>query len=149
MTIYRIALKEYASDLTGTGAMLFGGRWNSKGKRMLYTSQSLSLAALETAVNASRIILKKTFYCVEIELPECEDCIEAEELPKHWNGFPYSYETVRIGDKFIDSGKLGLRVPSAIIEREFNLLINPLSIDFKTVRIKDSRPFLFDSRLKN
>jgi len=51
MVLYRITSKAYVRDLSGTGAFLYGGRWNKKGIRMLYTSGSLSLAALEIVVN--------------------------------------------------------------------------------------------------
>ena len=47
MVVFRIARKEYIQDLSGRGAELFGGRWNEKGIPALYTSSSLSLAALE------------------------------------------------------------------------------------------------------
>jgi len=149
MVVYRITLKEYVEDLTGTGAMLFGGRWNSKGKRMLYTSQSLSLAALEIAVNASRIVLKKTFYFLALEIPKCKHEVNHDQLKDHWNGYPHSYHTVQLGDAFLDTGRLCLKVPSAVIETEFNYLLNPLSEQFSGVRIVDSRPFLFDSRIKD
>lgn len=51
MILHRITSKAYIQDKSGKGAMLYGGRWNPKGIRMLYTSESLSFATLETIVN--------------------------------------------------------------------------------------------------
>lgn len=54
MKVYRIAKKDFVGDLTGEGARLFGGRWNKKGMRVLYTSKSRSLATVEYLVHVSR-----------------------------------------------------------------------------------------------
>ncbi|MDO1502618.1 RES family NAD+ phosphorylase [Winogradskyella maritima] len=44
MIVYRLGKEKYKNDLSGIGAEKFGGRWNSKGVRMVYTSQSRALA---------------------------------------------------------------------------------------------------------
>ena len=46
MLIYRFGLKKFIGDLSGQGAKIYGGRWNSVGNSMLYTSYSPSLAML-------------------------------------------------------------------------------------------------------
>lgn len=48
MKLYRITSCAFINDLSGLGAALNGGRWNSKGVFLLYTSQNISLAQLET-----------------------------------------------------------------------------------------------------
>ncbi len=147
MILYRITSKAYARDLSGTGAMMNGGRWNPKGIRMLYTSQSLSLAALEVIVNLSGEKITKNLYCVELEFPDQLPIEELTQLPENWNAFPYSGETTEIGKAFIQSGRLCLKVPSAIIPSEYNYLLNPLHDDFMKVRFLDARPFILDKRL--
>ena len=51
MIVYRITNSLYSNDITGTGAKLMGGRWNSKGVPLLYVSEHISLAVLEMLVN--------------------------------------------------------------------------------------------------
>ena len=43
--------KHLATAFTGEGARLNGGRWNSPGNSVVYTSASLSLATLEVLVH--------------------------------------------------------------------------------------------------
>jgi len=148
MILYRITSRAYARDLSGTGAMLYGGRWNPKGLRMIYTSQSLSLATLETIVNLSGEQIPNNLYCVELELPDSEPITDlTQPLPPEWNTFPYSGITVVLGKDFLQSNQLCLRVPSAIIPTEYNYLFNPIHDDFIKVKIQDARPFILDQRL--
>ncbi|MCA9448346.1 MAG: RES family NAD+ phosphorylase, partial [Candidatus Omnitrophica bacterium] len=51
MEVFRVAREAYKTDLSGTGARINGGRWNSPGKAVLYTSENRSLAILETLVH--------------------------------------------------------------------------------------------------
>jgi len=146
MVLYRITSKAYARDLSGTGAMLHGGRWNAKGVRMLYTSQSLSLAALEVIANLPGDKLNN-LYCVELDFPDHLPVDTPGKLPNNWNQFPFSSKTAEIGTNFIRSGGLCLRVPSAIIPTEFNYLLNPLHDAYREVKFLDARPMLFDQRL--
>ena len=146
MTVYRISGKNYSRDLTGTGSYLHGGRWNPRGIHMVYTSESVSLAALEIIVNLSSTIVKKDLFLTEIDVPETE-VIQQRDLPDHWDAYPHSAATVNIGREFIQSGKLCLKVPSAVITSEHNLLLNPESASFDQVKILDSRPFILDRRL--
>jgi len=147
MLLYRITSKVYARDLSGTGAMLNGGRWNPKGIRMLYTSSSLSLATLEIIVNLSSSLATKNLYCVELELPDELEIDTPNDLPNDWNTFPYSGKTVKIGMDFIKNYRLCLKVPSAIVPNEFNYLLNPEHDDFMKVKFVDARPFILDKRL--
>ena len=70
MIVYRLAKNKFASDLSGKGAEISGGRWNSKGVRMLYTCESRALCALEIAVRMPLSIIPEDYRIVEIELPE-------------------------------------------------------------------------------
>jgi RES domain-containing protein len=147
MVLYRITSKAYVRDLSGTGAFLYGGRWNKKGTRMVYASASLSLAALEIVANLSADNLDKSLYCAEIKLPKNLEITTLENLPDNWNAFPYSDQTVSIGSKFIENNGLCLKVPSAIIPTEYNYLFNPLHDDFHKVKFLDARPLILEKRL--
>ncbi|MEQ9402084.1 MAG: RES family NAD+ phosphorylase [Cyclobacteriaceae bacterium] len=147
MILHRITSREHISDLSGTGAMLYGGRWNGKGVRMLYTSENLSLAALETVVNLSGTRLGQNLYCVELDFPDNLQLAEPEKLPKNWNHYPFTSEAVLIGNEFIKKNGLCLKVPSAIIPSEYNYLLNPSHEDFLKIRTVDARPLILDKRL--
>ncbi|MEP1095788.1 MAG: RES family NAD+ phosphorylase [Cyclobacteriaceae bacterium] len=147
MILHRITSKVHSQDLSGTGAMLYGGRWNGKGVRMLYTSASLSLAALETVVNLSGNRLGQRLFCVELDFPDELPISEIATLPKNWNVYPHTSDTVLLGNNFIKRGELCLKVPSAIIPSEYNYLLNPAHDDFSKVRFLDARPLILDKRL--
>lgn len=148
MVIYRITSRAYARDLSGTGAMLFGGRWNPKGVRMLYTSESLSLAVLEVIANLSGGQLSNLLYAVRLELPDDLPVFEPSNLPLDWQMFPHGAETVSAGQAFIKANKyVCMRVPSAIIPSEYNYLLNPMHELYDRVKYLDANPIMLDKRL--
>lgn len=147
MVVYRLSKSLYANDLSGKGAELVGGRWNSKGNAVLYTSQSIALCVTEIAVHIPLGILPKDFELIHIEIPE-DLILEIKKLPKDWQTFPHSDSTQKIGDKFLKDLKyLILKVPSAAVQGEFNYLINPKHKDFEKVKIRKKEKFSFDDRL--
>jgi RES domain-containing protein len=149
MILYRITTKNFANDLSGMGAMMYGGRWNQIGVPMVYTSANLSLATLEIIVNLSSIQINKGMYCCEIDFPDHLPITPLENLPEHWNRFPHITETTVIGSNFFKNEGLCLKVPSAVITSEYNYLLNPNHPNFNEIRVVDTRPMLFDSRLIN
>lgn len=150
MIVYRLAKKKFRHDLSGKGAELAGGRWNSKGVAMLYTSQSRALCLAEIAVNLPIGIIPINYYLVEIIIPDSVILNEmnVSRLKKDWNSFPHSSETQLLGDEFIFENKLlVLKVPSAVVQGDFNYLINPKHPHFNSVKIIKSEIFSFDERL--
>ncbi len=148
MIVYRITSKPYARDLSGTGAMLYGGRWNPKGVRMLYTSQTLSLAVLEMIANLSGDKLGTGLVCTKLEFPDTVK-VHEPKLPDDWRAFLHGASSVLIGLKFIENGGFCMKVPSALVPTEFNYLLNPIHEDFDQVKYLDSNPLLLDQRLLN
>lgn len=147
MIVYRLSKAQYAKDLSGKGAELVGGRWNSRGNAILYTAQSIALCVTEIAVHIPLGILPIGYQLVSIELPE-EDIFEVKKLPKDWQSFPHSNSTQEIGDKFLKENKhLILKVPSAAVQGEFNFLVNPRHQNFHHVKLVNIQNFSFDSRL--
>ena len=150
MIVYRLSKKEYINDLSGRGAEKSGGRWNNKGLPALYTASSRALAVLEIAVHVPLGIMPLEYYMAAIEIPGDADIqqIKIAELPAKWNSNPIIKATQYIGDDFLKNGKhLVLQVPSASVFGDFNFVINPAHPDFKTIKIKSTEPFEFDSRL--
>jgi RES domain-containing protein len=147
MIVYRLSKGQYAQDLSGKGAELVGGRWNSRGNAMLYTSQSIALCVTEIAVHVPLGILPKDYQLIHIEIPD-EDLLEMKRLPKDWQSFPHSNSTQMIGDKFLKEHKhLVFKVPSAAVQGEFNFLINPRHKNFNQIKIVKIEDFNFDERL--
>ena len=146
MILYRITSKPHIRDLSGTGAMLFGGRWNPKGVRMFYTSESLSLAMLETVANLSGEHLNKNFHQVRLEMPDNLPLYQPT-LPSDWNVYPHGAGTVNAGAQFIQESHFCMKVPSAIIPSEYNFLLNPMHEFFDEIKYLDSNPILIDRRL--
>ena len=148
---FRILKTRYQDNsFDGEGARLFGGRWNSRGRKLVYTASTLSLAALEILVGVQDDELLDEYVYLSAEFDEglTMDILDLVELPATWNSSPPSFETRRLGDKWIDE-KLSavLRVPSITIPSEVNYLINPEHSDFKKILIGQPQKFEFDSRL--
>ena len=150
MIVYRITNKEHAA-LDGIGGLYGPGRWHRKGNLVIYASEHASLAAWEKIVHvASFENLSINLLLVKIEIP---DKIEIQTIPQHilvkgWDSFPFSDETVNYGSSFLQKKEyLALKVPSAIIPDEFNIILNPLHPDIQVCKIISSNPFIFDKRI--
>jgi len=133
MRVYRICRAEHvATSLTGIGAASYPGRWNSKGVHLVYTAGSHSLALLEMLVHVNTLRdMPDNLRLLSYDLPDaCVHDLEPALWPAGWDRLPYSQAVRRVGDEFIHAGThLALRVPSAIVPGESNLLINPRHAD--------------------
>jgi RES domain-containing protein len=147
MIVYRICNEKFKDDLSGNGAKLFGGRWNSKGFAMLYTSEHISLSALEMLVHNQFQDFAVPLSLLKIQLPIPTKIKEIKnyKLKENWhNDAGY---TKFIGNEFVKSeSDLFLKVPSAVVTEENNVLINPLHKDFKKVKIVEQKIFRTDKR---
>lgn len=148
MIVYRISSATYASDISGEGAKIAGGRWNTIGVPILYTSQHISLGILEILVRADKFTSPDNYTLVSIQIPDDKEIlsIDLAKLKSAWE-INTGY-TKYIGDEFLkNSPALVLKVPSAIVPQEHNFLINPLHKDFKKVKITSSELLNLDKRL--
>lgn len=152
MRLWRICRQIHAAAaFSGEGARMFGGRWNSQGVRVVYTSSSLALAAVETFVHLEPNLRPDDLVSIEIEIPKniatAIERLEPNSLPGKW--FELRDESLRtFGDHWIKSGKTtALYVPSAAIHGEWNALLNPEHPDFRKFRIEKPKPFEFDLRM--
>jgi RES domain-containing protein len=134
----------------GEGARLYGGRWTSPGRRVVYTSATASLAVLEVFANAqTRAELLARFQLFSCTFDESfVTRIERSDLPSNWRQSPAPVQLQEIGDEWLrGAASLVLEVPSSIIEHENNYLINPLHRDFKRVKRSKPETFAIDLRL--
>lgn len=146
---YRITKTKYATDHSGQGAALYGGRWNSKSIAMLYASEYISLATLEVLANASNIQMKESFSLITYDIPDSLILhLDKSTLPASWKDYPLSSATREIGDSFIEDGKyMAMKVPSALITLEHNYLIHAGHKEIKRLKILVTTTFQFDERL--
>ena len=149
MRVYRLTKKKYSTSLSGKGAAKFGNRWNSKGTEIIYTADSRALAMAEVAVHLSFGTLPSDYVMMEINIPpsiKIKRIIE-KDLPENWKSHPPKISTQKIGDNFIAALDFcALRVPSAVVQGDYNYLLNPFHKDFKKVKIVGVQDFPFDKR---
>ena len=149
MIVYRLGKGTYHLDLSGKGAELYGGRWNSKGVAMIYTTQSRAVAFAEFTMHIPIGIVPKDYYLISIRVPDTAKVFKFADtdLPPDWRSYPHSDSTQKIGDQFIvESNYLIMKVPSAVVPGDFNFLINPNHSQIKEVLIDHVEAFEFDSR---
>lgn len=148
MIIYRLAMERFSMDMSGTGAKLMGGRWNSKGVPVLYTTENISLSVLEILVNTERQHIPQTYQLLKLNIPDSVSytTILKVKLKEQWkDDFEH---TQWIGNEFLKQNKiLILKVPSAVVDEEYNFLFNPGHPDFKKLKILSVNKFSFDKRL--
>jgi RES domain-containing protein len=152
MLVYRISQSRYAKSLSPPGV---AARWNSAGQRLVYTGGSLALSCLEMVVHKSGSSLASGDFSVSII--KIDDSLmineitsgELQRLHKQWPLVINYPVTQKIGDKWLRDGSSAiLKVPSAIIDLEYNYLINPDHLDFQKIEIASISEFSFDPRLK-
>ena len=148
MFLYRIADCRYINDLSGKGAAIYGGRWNSPDTYIVYSAESPSLALLEAIVRIGK--MPELNYCmIVIEIPDSEiSVLDVNQLTLDWYKNPPPDNLKTIGDKFIQANQsLALIVPSVIMPEEHNCLLNPGHKDFGKVKIKSRRTLAIDERI--
>jgi RES domain-containing protein len=149
MRLYRIC-RAAESALDGEDARLHGGRWNAPGRPVIYTSTSLSLAALEYLVHISPEDVPDDLVASLIEVPDEApiEMVSVADLPDGWDQDPEPPACKEIGTAWLHAGSaLALRVPSAPIPEELNVLLNPEHPAAHRVRVVEEHPFSFDPRL--
>ncbi len=150
MRVFRLSKKKYAEELSGKGAAKFGNRWNSKGTEIIYSADSRALAMAEVAVHLTIATLPSDFVMMEIDIPKeiPVKVLDLKDLPDFWNSHPPNISTQKIGDQFIDALDFCLmKVPSAVVQGDFNFLINPYHKQFKKIKIVELKAFPFDRRM--
>ena len=149
LTAWRLIKTRYlATAWDGEGAKTFGGRWNSVGTPVVYTSATLSLALVEILVHLPGGVLP-AYTAIPIEFEDSlVTILEPTDMPRDWKSDPAPASTHAIGDAWVArAGSVVLRVPSVVVPEEFNYVFSPSHPDFTKTRIGTSRPFPFDPRL--
>ena len=151
MICYRIASTKYARDLCGTGAALFGGRWNPEGMPMVYTAMARSLAILEYLAHNMHLMATAKISLVTIEIQEdaqIEKSIISKQLQLD-EILSDIQRSRRIGKAFLlNQQSYAMQVPSVIVPNEYNLLLNPNHPAHANTKVMDIiEDFKLDRRL--
>lgn len=147
---FRIAKARHARNaFDGKGARRYGGRWNSPGTPLVYTSATRALAALELLVHLQASELLTGYVLVEATFDAAlVERLGPVRLPRDWKAFPSPAVLQEIGDRWAAERRSAvLEVPSAVVPAESNFLLNPRHPDFTKISVGRSGRFAFDPRL--
>ncbi len=116
---------------------------------MVYFSSSLALAALELLVHIGYERALREHYAIPVEFDETlVRRLEEEQLPENWTAVAAIPETQALGDAWAKRGTSALlAVPSAVVPRELNYLLNPKHPDASLLNIGEPEVFLYDPRV--
>ena len=150
ITAWRITKRRFVKDaFSGEGARRNGGRWNTLGKPLVYTSEHASLAVLELLVHLESSRDLDNYVIIACSFDEqYVERLDVEKLPRSWAVSPAMADVQRIGDRWLEEKRsLVLEVPSAVLPIERKFLINPIHPDFRKINVSDPLRHVFDPRL--
>lgn len=136
------------SAFTGVGGLYAARRWNHLGTPMVYTATSRALAAVEFFVNLEPIEAPDDLLMAEATVPDaCVEEIGLDALPRNWRGLN-NQRGRAIGSEWAASLRsVALKVPSAVVDGDWNVLLNPKHPEFAKVEIGSAKTFRFDERM--
>lgn len=148
--VWRLVRDDYSENaFDGEGARMWGGRFSSPGTALVYTSESLALAELEILVHLRTDEVLAEYVAFRVDVPnECIIERSLEELPSGWRGNPIPRVNWTVGDEWIQVDEsVALSVPSAVVPRETNVLLNPGHPNFRELTIEGPIDPEFDTRI--
>jgi RES domain-containing protein len=141
---------ELTIDQFDTVCEAYGGRWNHRGVPLIYTSESRALATVEYLVHLSLPEAPRDLSMATVKVPDdiVPEELDRSFLPKNWRKSPAPIKLAELGSEWARSKRsLLLRVPSAVVEQEHNILINPTHHDMSRVKLVKIEPYRLDERL--
>ena len=148
---WRLTKAKYAGTaLSGIGSALRAGRWHARGRPVVYAASSAPLALLETLVHVDRTeLLRAEYVAVPLDIPtRLVERVALGDLPDDWRAWPHPTSTRALGTAWFDGQRsAALVVPSVVVPREWNVLLNPTHPAFRDVEVGDPEPFPVDPRL--
>ncbi len=150
VTAWRIVQERHLdSAFSGECARRFPGRWNERGIPLVYTAESLALAAMEMLVHVAETDVLDRYVCIPIRFDNrfCQR-LDASELPSDWTATPAPVSTRALGTRWVVRASSPiLAVPSCLVPVESLFLLNPQHPDFRKLMIGQVDSFRFDPRL--
>ncbi len=149
-TAWRILKSKHDGQaFEGEGARLFGGRWNSPGRRAVYAAQSVALAALELLVHLGDRDALDHYSVHAVHFADRHVVtVKPRSLPADWRSSPPPHSLQLVGDAWLsDRTSVVLAVPSVVVPLETNYVVNPEHPDFASLTTEGPLDFSFDPRL--
>jgi RES domain-containing protein len=149
MILWRLTKRRHA-DLSGRGGELFDARWHTRGRPIVYCATTGALSVLEVRVHLDLApgLFPDDYVLMKANAPDDIDVhvLRSKDLPQGWRE---SEELCRpLGDTWLKSASTALlQVPSAILDVEANVLLNPKHPEAARVHIEEIVPFKWDRRL--
>jgi RES domain-containing protein len=151
VTVYRLTKLRYQDQIfSGLGGLYAAGRWTLRGRPVVYTSGSISLAVLEYTLNYRRrgwvpaSVLGRAVIPDEVPI----DVVTLADLPRNWSAPDPPSKLRDVGQRWLERDYSAvLKVPSAVVVEEWNYLLNPRHADFKKLALGKPKRYQFDRRL--
>lgn len=153
MTIWRLVRAKYARvAYDGGGGLVSAGRWHQAGRRIAYASEHAALAVLEKLVwtDDEVVLAEVPFVLAPLTLdPEAHlERLADEALPNGWDAANHTAGTREVGVRWLGAAERPvLSVPSVLVPRARNFLVNPLAEAFEELTTGEPVPFRWDPRL--
>jgi RES domain-containing protein len=142
-----VKTRHAATAFDGEGARLYGGRWNSVGRRVVYASGTKALASLEILVHL-QIPGGLSFVAIPLHFDEAlVEVYPVRRLPAGWDAEPPGAVSQRIGDAWLDLARAPVLALPSVLTGETNFLLDPGHPDFGRIKRGAPEPFAFDPRL--
>jgi RES domain-containing protein len=149
MQAWRLFRARFRSTaFNGVGGLYVASRWNQQGVEMVYTATSRALAAIEFFVNLQPNDAADDLLLGEATIPDSLiEQLNVDSLPPGWRELN-NLSCRDIGTDWVTSGRsVALQVPSAVVDEDWNVLLNPRHTEFTKVQIGTPKPFRFDPRM--
>jgi RES domain-containing protein len=148
VTTYRFLKEKYAeSAFRGSRGR---GRWHRQGTPMVYCSGVSATALLETLVHAGRAdLIEEPYVLFEVAIDPKAHLLELpeEELPEDWQAWPWPPESTQELGRYwhAENASLVLEVPSVVVPRQSNYLLNAAHPDFEEAKVQGPEDFAIDA----
>lgn len=151
MILWRLTpARHVRKALTGEGAAIRGGRWNSRGMKAVYASVDPATTVLEALTTFEPALAPLGGYrLLKLVVPENAEIVEpaSRDLPAQWASWQNPDATRAHGDAFLKSGRgMVLIVPSVVLPQAKNAIINPAHPQARDIVVAESTAFEFDPR---
>jgi RES domain-containing protein len=147
--VWRIASAAHTA-FDGDGARRYGSRWTPRGLPAVFTSATLSLAALERFVHADPDLepIDLVAIAVDIGADVAIESTDSDDLSRDWRTYPAPPTLALIGGRWLRESRTAvLSVPSVVIPHERNFVFNPVHAEFARLTTRGPEPFSFDPRM--